>query len=63
MALLPFLAAGQTHLTKGPYQKNIQAGLYWLTAHQKNDGDLSSAAASRCIRTAWRRSPCARPTA
>jgi len=41
MALLPFLAAGQTHMTKGPYQKNIQAGLYWLSQHQKNDGDLT----------------------
>jgi hypothetical protein len=41
LALLPFLAAGQTHQTKGPYQKNIQAGLYWLTSHQKSDGDLS----------------------
>jgi hypothetical protein len=41
MALLPFFAAGQTHLTKGPYQKNIQAGIYWLQQHQKNDGDLS----------------------
>jgi hypothetical protein len=40
LALLPFLAAGQTHQTKGPYQKNIQAGLYWLTSHQKNDGEF-----------------------
>lgn len=42
LALLPFLAAGQSHQSKGPYQKNVQAGLYWFTSHQKNDGDLSS---------------------
>ena len=40
-ALLPFLAAGQTHLTKGPYQKNIAGGIYFLTSHQKNDGDYT----------------------
>jgi hypothetical protein len=40
LALLPFLAAGQTHQTKGPYQKNIQSGLYWLTSHQNNDGEF-----------------------
>lgn len=40
LALLPFLAAGQTHQAKGPYQKNIQSGLYWLTSHQKNDGEF-----------------------
>ncbi len=42
MGLLPFLAAGQTHKTKGPYQKNIYAGLYWLIRNQKTDGDLAS---------------------
>ncbi len=42
MALLPFLAAGQTHLTKGPYQATIKNGLYWLASNQKGDGDLSA---------------------
>jgi hypothetical protein len=42
MALLPFLAAGQTHETKGPYKKNIYAGLYWLTKNQKTDGNLAA---------------------
>jgi len=41
MGLLPFLAAGQTHESKGPYQKNIQQGINWLIRHQKNTGDLS----------------------
>lgn len=40
MALLPFLAAGQTHQTKGPYRGNIDAGIRWLIGHQKSDGDL-----------------------
>ncbi len=47
MALLPFLAAGQTHKTKGPYQKNIHAGLFWLVEHIKNDGDLSANSGSK----------------
>ncbi|HEX3658399.1 MAG TPA: prenyltransferase/squalene oxidase repeat-containing protein [Pirellulales bacterium] len=33
-AMLPFLAAGQTHLSKGPYQKTIYGGLFWLVKHQ-----------------------------
>lgn len=42
MALLPFLAAGQTHKSKGPYQQTIAKGLAWLVAHQSyNTGDLS----------------------
>jgi len=40
MAVLPFLAAGQTHKTKGPYQKTVYGGLYWLLKTQKSDGDL-----------------------
>jgi tetratricopeptide (TPR) repeat protein len=39
--LLPFLAAGQTHETKGPYRGNIYAGIVWMIAHQKPTGDLS----------------------
>ena len=41
MGLLPFLAAGQTHRSKGPYKANITMGLNWLIKHQKPDGDLA----------------------
>jgi len=40
MALLPFLAAGQTHESKGPYKRTIAAGVRFLIANQKPDGDL-----------------------
>jgi len=42
LALLPFLGAGQTHKV-GKYQKNVQAGLYYLVNRMKvgpNGGDL-----------------------
>lgn len=32
--LLPLLASGQTHKSKGPYQAVITKGLLWMTAHQ-----------------------------
>ena len=35
MALLCYLAAGQTHKTKGPYRMNIEKGLVWLVRHQE----------------------------
>jgi hypothetical protein len=41
LALLPFLAAGQTHENKGPYRNNIHSGLYWLLKNQKKNGDLT----------------------
>jgi hypothetical protein len=41
LALLPFLAAGQTHETRGPYRNNIHSGLYWLLKNQKKNGDLT----------------------
>jgi len=41
LALLPFLAAGQTHESKGPYQTHISKGVQWLIKQQKPDGDLS----------------------
>jgi hypothetical protein len=47
MALLPFLAAGQTHRENGPYRKNIGAGLAWLISNQKPDGDLSAGSSQR----------------
>jgi hypothetical protein len=40
LALLPFLAAGQTHESRGPYRTNIHNGLYWLLKTQKRDGSL-----------------------
>lgn len=43
LALLPFLAAGQTHETKGPYRKTIYDGLYYLMRNQSRSGDLSGA--------------------
>jgi hypothetical protein len=41
LALLPFLGAGQTHL-QGQYRQEVAAGLRWLVAEQKSDGDLPS---------------------
>jgi hypothetical protein len=41
LALLPFLAAGQTHQSKGPYQKTIRGGLHWLMNNQLSDGNLA----------------------
>lgn len=32
--LLPLLASGQTHDSKGPYQQVIRKGLLWITTHQ-----------------------------
>ncbi len=40
MGLLPFLAAGQTHQSKGPYKKTIVNGIYFLVKNQKSNGDL-----------------------
>jgi hypothetical protein len=40
MALLPFLAAGQTHNSKGPYRNTIEAGFSWMIGRMKKDGDL-----------------------
>jgi hypothetical protein len=40
MGLLPFLAAGQTHQSKGPYRRTIGAGFNWMIGKMKRDGDL-----------------------
>jgi hypothetical protein len=41
LALLPFLAAGETHKSNGPYEKHVAAGLAWLLKQQSSTGDLS----------------------
>jgi hypothetical protein len=38
--LLPFLAAGQTHESKGRYKQTIYNGVSYLIKNQKKDGDL-----------------------
>ena len=40
LVLLPFLGAGQNHLTPGPYQQTVAKGLRWLVDHQAESGDL-----------------------
>jgi len=40
LGLLPFLAAGQTQTSNGPFKKTIAAGVD-CSNHQKPDGDLS----------------------
>jgi hypothetical protein len=44
LALLPYLAAGVTHKSKGKYQKTVADGLAWLVRQQKPDGDLRGGA-------------------
>ena len=39
LALLPFLGAGQTHLT-GRYREHVASGLRWMIENQTPDGDL-----------------------
>jgi hypothetical protein len=47
MCVLPYFAAGQTHLSNGPFKQVIFAGVYWLLNHQKPDGDLSADASGK----------------
>jgi Squalene-hopene cyclase C-terminal domain/Prenyltransferase and squalene oxidase repeat len=47
LGLLPFLAAGQTHESKGPYQQNIKRGINWLISHQRPTGDLKAGPGSQ----------------
>ena len=63
MGILPYLAAGQTHLTKGPYQNNIHQALYYLMSVEGKDAIFGARAAATCTRTAWPPSPCAKPMA
>ncbi|MCC6125287.1 MAG: terpene cyclase/mutase family protein [Pirellulales bacterium] len=43
LAILPFLAAGETHKSKGTYEKHVGQGLAWLIKQQSQTGDLSGA--------------------
>jgi hypothetical protein len=47
LALLPFLAAGQTHQSKGQYQQHINRGIQWLIRRQRPTGDLKSGPGSQ----------------
>jgi hypothetical protein len=40
LGLLPFLAAGQTHQTKGTYQRVVEKAVQWLVKNQKEGGGL-----------------------
>ena len=44
MGLLPFLAAGKTHKSTGPYREHIYKGIDWLVRHQQPDGNLAKGA-------------------
>jgi hypothetical protein len=41
LAILPFLAAGETHRGGGKYEKHVSDGLIWLMKQQQSSGDLS----------------------
>ena len=43
LAILTFLAAGETHKSKGIYEKHVSQGLAWLMKQQSQSGDLSGA--------------------
>jgi hypothetical protein len=47
MAVLPFLGAGQTHMSKdSPYQQVVKGGLMYLATHMKKDGSLHESGGS-----------------
>jgi hypothetical protein len=46
LGLLPFLAAGQTHKSNGPYKEHICRGTEWLIQHQTADGNLAKGSSS-----------------
>ncbi len=41
MGLLPFLGAGQTHMSKGIYKEHVRRGIQWLIRQQQPDGNLA----------------------
>lgn len=46
LALLPFLGAGQTHLS-GKYTETVFNGLKWMLENQRSDGDLRGSGSGR----------------
>ena len=42
LALLAFLAAGETQKGDGPYRETVHKGLFWLVKKQTSDGDLAA---------------------
>jgi hypothetical protein len=48
MGLLPFLAADQTHQTKGPYKPQVQKAVAWLIQNEHTDGDLRGSSTMYC---------------
>ncbi len=42
LALLAFLGHGESHLSAGKYQKNVEKGLAWLVQAQDSNGDLTN---------------------
>jgi hypothetical protein len=44
MGLLPFLAAGQTQKSKGPFKEHISRAVDWLIKQQQPDGNLAEGA-------------------
>ena len=45
MGLLPFLAAGQTHKSKGPFKEHVLKAVDWLIRHQEPNGNLAKGSA------------------
>jgi hypothetical protein len=45
LALLPFLAAGETPVTDGPHKKTVSRGLQYLINNQQADGSLAGRSA------------------
>lgn len=41
LALLTFLAAGQTHESRGPYKGTVHYGMYWLVRRQIRNGNFA----------------------
>ena len=58
LGVLPFLAAGQTHETKGPFQKTVYEGRRLSCARTRRRTAISAETIGKeCTATAWPRSP------
>jgi len=42
LGMLPLLAAGQTHYSKGIYAHNVNRALYWMLQQQQPDGNFAA---------------------